>query len=277
MINTLTKIRIHPLFWFIIGLGVITGRFKEVLMILIIVFIHEMGHAWMAHYFGWKVIKIELMPFGGAAEVEARGIRPLKEELLIVLFGPLQHVWLIALSFILVESSIWSMSDHQLFLGHNLAILLFNLLPIFPLDGGRLVQLLLFRITSFKRASVLSLYISCTGLLLILLLISFFPLHLNLLIIFLFLCVAQFLEFKQLNYRFVRFLMAKKEDESSEELVSISVEKHQQLNEVVALFKRHAVHRIFVRDEDRTIELDQKNVLSTYFSRGIYIRMDSFI
>ncbi|MBM7838587.1 stage IV sporulation protein FB [Alkalihalobacillus xiaoxiensis] len=277
MIKIVTKIRIHPLFWLIIGLGVLTGRFKEVLMILTIVFIHEMGHAWMAHFFGWKVIKIELMPFGGAAEVEPGGIRPLKEELLIVLFGPLQHFWLLGLSFMLVETSFWSIADHQLFIGHNLAILLFNLLPIYPLDGGRLVQLFLFQITSFKRASAWSLYLSCTCLLLSLCFISFFPLHLNLVIIFLFLCVAQFLEFKQRNYRFIRFLMTKKEDVTSKKTVTISVEAHQQLNDVVAKFKRHTIHRIFIRDQENVVEVDEKKLLSVYFTKGIYVPVKTLI
>lgn len=50
-----------------------TGYFREVLMVFLIVFIHELGHAGAAHYFKWRIHKVELLPFGGVAEVEDSG------------------------------------------------------------------------------------------------------------------------------------------------------------------------------------------------------------
>src|SRR5690625_4698610 len=98
MQRLLCKIKINPLFWLVVGIGVITGYFREIFMIFIIVFIHEMGHAVAASYFQWNIKKIELLPFGGVLEVDDEN-PPFREELIVILAGPLQHIWLIILSF----------------------------------------------------------------------------------------------------------------------------------------------------------------------------------
>ncbi|MGW9606378.1 site-2 protease family protein, partial [Heyndrickxia sporothermodurans] len=136
-IGLLRKIHIHPLFWIIVGIAVITARFHELLILFSILFIHEMGHSIMAHFFSWRIKKISILPFGGVAEMDEHGNRPLKEELLVILAGPIQHVWLAIVMFVLFKMHIISISFFQTFMDYNLMILLFNLLPIWPLDGGK--------------------------------------------------------------------------------------------------------------------------------------------
>lgn len=125
-----TKIRIHPLFWLVLGAGVISGRFYEVLMLFIIVFIHEMGHGAAAHFFHWSIEKIELLPFGGVAQTNEYGNRPLVEECIVVLAGPVQHLLLWLIAAILYHYSILTSQEYALFVMHNTTILVFNLLPV---------------------------------------------------------------------------------------------------------------------------------------------------
>lgn len=74
------RIRIHLLFWFVIGLSVVMGLFTEVLSLFIIVCIHEMGHVAVARELGWRVTEVQLLPFGGVATMEeAYATDPLDE------------------------------------------------------------------------------------------------------------------------------------------------------------------------------------------------------
>lgn len=257
--------RIHPLFWIIIAAGVATGRFKEVLMILAVVFVHEMGHAVAANYFGWQIKKIELLPFGGAAEIEAKGLRTIMEEVIIVLAGPVQHAWMMALSFILVGQSFWSYTDHQLFISHNVAILLFNLLPIYPLDGGRLLQLLWLSLYPYKKALRITLITSFTCLLLGLIGLCFFPFHLNIIVILLFLLTANYLELKQRNYRFMRFLMAKQHDDLVRTTKVIELKQNTLVRDAVEQLTRNRRHTFKLKEKPEAVLIDEKTVLDAYF------------
>lgn len=87
--------------------------------------------------------KITLLPFGGVAEMEEHGNRPLKEEAIVVLAGPVQHVWMVALAYFLFSFSLIPENLYQLIYSYNLMIFLFNLFPVWPLDGGKLIFMLL--------------------------------------------------------------------------------------------------------------------------------------
>ena len=85
--DVLTKISVHPLFWVIIVIGIFTARFKELLLLFCIVLIHELGHAFAAAHYNWRIKRIQLLPFGGVAELEEHGNKSLKEELVVVIAG----------------------------------------------------------------------------------------------------------------------------------------------------------------------------------------------
>ncbi|RQW20981.1 protease [Bacillus sp. C1-1] len=274
MINFLKKIHIHPFFWVIIAMGVLSGRFKEVLMLLFIVFVHEMGHVWMARRFHWDVIKIELLPFGGAAVLEPKGIRPAREEAWIVCWGPFQHSWMIGLSYILLHTTdVWMIQDHQLFISHNIAILLFNFIPIHPLDGGRLVHLLYSAFLPYKQAMKATWLTS-----LILLTLGFFVvlvlmLKLNLMMIFSFLLLTLILDYRQRNYRFIRFLMAKINDQTSTKQSALYVERETTLKVVSEQIRKNHLHTIVVENNARyTYSLEA--VLDAYFQKGSHVKID---
>ncbi|BBP91225.1 hypothetical protein BsIDN1_48430 [Bacillus safensis] len=74
----LTKIHIHPLLWIVMAFAVLSGQIKPLLCLLIIVCVHELGHAAAACYYHWRIRRIFLLPFGGTVEVEEHGNRPLK-------------------------------------------------------------------------------------------------------------------------------------------------------------------------------------------------------
>ncbi|WP_245308252.1 M50 family metallopeptidase [Halalkalibacter urbisdiaboli] len=250
-------------------MGIVTGYFREVIMVFFIVFIHELGHAFAAHYFKWRILKIELLPFGGVAEVEDNGNRPFREELIIIIAGPIQHLWLIGLSFLFIDTSFWTVADHQLFIWHNLTILFFNLIPVVPLDGGRLVQLWCTYRWPYQKALAVSRWLSGATLVSLVIISGFlFPFHLNLWVVLSFLILANYLEWRQRHFRFMRFLMARQSlfKQQSFRYKTIRAPKTWLVRDTVKLFQRGFFHRIMVFDENKhLIALEEPMLLHSLF------------
>ena len=117
-----------------------------VLTLLTTIVLHELGHALMARRYGIRTADITLYIFGGVARLE-RMPRASGPELLIALAGP-------AVNFVIVLASLAIMAATprlglratgflDLVYQLNLGLGLFNLLPIFPMDGGRVLRALL--------------------------------------------------------------------------------------------------------------------------------------
>jgi Zn-dependent protease len=117
------------------------------------VVLHELGHALAARRFGIATEHITLYPFGGVASIERMPEAP-DQEIAIALAGPAVNVALAALG-----GWAWLLSDHPIALGFvtsNVGMAVFNLVPAFPMDGGRVLRALLARRIGFFPASRLS-------------------------------------------------------------------------------------------------------------------------
>jgi Zn-dependent protease len=116
------------------------------------VVLHELGHALAARRFGVQTKDIILMPIGGVARLERMPKRP-REELIVALAGPAVNVviatvlLLITLPFIGLNGFVSPTSLATNLVGKtiavNLAMIVFNMLPAFPMDGGRVLRALL--------------------------------------------------------------------------------------------------------------------------------------
>lgn len=129
-----------------------------ILCIFVTVVMHEFGHALAAKNYGIKTKDITLLPIGGLARLEKLPEKPI-EELVVAFAGPLVNIILALMTgfFVTVPSNPDALSAQLSggvngtnfllnFFIVNLALAIFNLIPAFPMDGGRVLRALL----SFK-------------------------------------------------------------------------------------------------------------------------------
>lgn len=190
--------------------ALLTGQFEQLLLLFVIVFVHELGHIVVARYFGWQVTSLMILPFGGVAEMQAPSDERAQEEFWIVMAGPLTNVLLVVVTLLLYIIGAFPLPFTKLFCVGNGAIALFNLLPIYPLDGGRVSQILLSLRLPFRRAIRLSLYMSLFFIALLLLLsFSHLTLGVQLWLILPYLVLMIVVELRRVPYRLLAFLLAR--------------------------------------------------------------------
>lgn len=188
-------IDVHWSFSFIILWVIVQGAFEgrawqhtaSVLVGVLLVFgcimLHEIGHALMALSLNVQVKNIVLLPFGGLAKIETLPHKPL-HEVLIAAAGPLVNLALVILltpvfmllagpvmleqlshtPVTIVDSSIISFFQHTTLIGlvtlllvANLILFAFNLIPVFPMDGGRILRAILTGFLPYPQATRLAL------------------------------------------------------------------------------------------------------------------------
>jgi Zn-dependent protease/CBS domain-containing protein len=156
------QLRIHVTFLLLIG-WIALGSASAVVFVLLLflcVVLHEFGHALAAKGYGINTPDITLLPIGGVARLERIPEEP-KQELVIAAAGPAVTA-IIALSLFVVIASRGgtefgaSVQSGDLLVNLfkiNVWLLLFNLIPAFPMDGGRVLRALLATRLSYARAT----------------------------------------------------------------------------------------------------------------------------
>lgn len=172
------KIFIHWTFIFLIS-WILISNFQEgknmasalytisfVLSIFVCVTLHELGHALTAKYFKYRTRDITLLPIGGIARMDEIPENP-KHELLVALAGPSVNILIALLLYPFVYwfgniptffTVLFNTGDTFLFglLVVNIALAVFNLIPAFPMDGGRVFRATLSFFTDRVKATTIA-------------------------------------------------------------------------------------------------------------------------
>lgn len=129
------------------------------------VLLHELGHVFAARHYGVKTPDITLWPFGGIASLERMPEKP-SEELVVAIAGPLVNVVIAAVLLLILGaglkvddlSKIEDPGTSMLvkLAGANIFLVVFNLIPAFPMDGGRVLRALLAMNMGFGRATAVA-------------------------------------------------------------------------------------------------------------------------
>lgn len=176
-------LNIHPTFLLMLPLGALMwgggggmpgALFGMLMMVLlfICVLLHELGHALTARALGIPVREIQLLPIGGVAVLGRPVLNP-GHELLITIMGPVVNVLIIvALAAFAVATGLVARVSPETVVGlggtpgldgvvlwliqANALLAIFNLIPAFPLDGGRVARALMAFVMDYRRATVIA-------------------------------------------------------------------------------------------------------------------------
>jgi len=140
----------------VLGIGAAVGLFAGVVL-------HELGHSLVAIRYGYPIDSITLWLFGGIAQLTEMP-EDWKQELVIAIAGPIVSVVLGALCYVgflvlpnTTGTAVTAVASVRFILGYlavmNLALAAFNMLPGFPMDGGRVLRALLARRRPYARAT----------------------------------------------------------------------------------------------------------------------------
>ena len=122
----------------------------------LILTIHECGHMLVATYFQYKIQCVTIYPFGLSASIAHIGHGDLIKEALILIAGPLAQLFVPILFYFLVLTHQLSAGFYEYLCWMNLGIAIFNLLPIYPLDGGRLLQTIIHAFVPYKVGNMIT-------------------------------------------------------------------------------------------------------------------------
>ena len=148
----LNKIYFHPLFIFTLFVFISIGYFRFITYFMLLILVHELGHILVSLIFKWNIDKIIILPFGGLTKYNENINRPLIEEFLIAISGIIFQI----VFYMLINNYI----DYKYFNIINYFIIIFNLIPIYHLDGSKILNIFFNVVTSYKNSLLLTIIIS---------------------------------------------------------------------------------------------------------------------
>lgn len=277
------EVTIHPFFLLFIFLWVVAGLPLQTLFLFVLVLAHELTHLFVAKFYGIKIFKVELFPFGGVGYLaKPLALSPVKE-FIVAGAGPIFNllVFIILWNYRAGNYGIPLVFDQALLaflLKANLFLFFFNLFPGLPLDGGRMLRASLAAKMGFYKATEVA--ASCgkgLGALLTLLgiLFSYYDyMNLSLSLMGIFLYYAAGREQQSTVFLFIRYLLRKEKMLKkfkvlkSEQLVAM---ENTTVLEVLKRFKPTRYHQIIVLNQTCRVVamLSESQILETALQKGM--------
>lgn len=251
------KIDISYSFIFVIFLSLISGLFKDVIMLFLVIIIHETGHIFTSLIFKWKIGKISIGIVGGYITYDDVIDKPYKEEILIAMSGFLFQVMFLLIAYILYSNNL--VDDKFMFLvkKYNLALIIFNILPIYPLDGSKILNIIFNMFLPYKKSLKLTSIVSFIFILLMLYFFIFLSIkfELSYIMILMFLVEKLITFSNEIPYLFNKFLFERY-------INPIKTNKYCIIkDDNLSKFKRQKKHIFILKNKQYT----EKSILSKRF------------
>jgi len=272
------NVKIHPLFVIFSFVMVYFGWWKPFLIYFCVMCLHELAHYLMAKKFGYKTNNVVFMPYGVGIGVKNVFFKP-SHEVMTALAGPLFN--LIICGLVIVFWWLFPALENassQIFFQSNLCLGLFNLVPFFPLDGGRI---LLASIKSKKRKIFYYKAMFILGILLSLMFITLFILSLfktiNLTLIFMsFFVLSSCMCYDEEMY-FERGLLNINKTDMPLEIRTYAVSCHTPIHKLIKYIKGYNFVQFYVYNDDKELievitETDLFNILKKNKGEAIFTK-----
>lgn len=127
------KIKIHYSVYFLLIISLFSGNILRISLLLFSIIFHELSHYFMLRKYNVKIKKLELSIIGGILEYEEINLK-FKEVILIDIAGIVGNLLIILLI------KLFNIESLQYLITYNIILIIFNLLPIIPLDGFRILK-----------------------------------------------------------------------------------------------------------------------------------------
>jgi len=142
---------------------VLTGHFVNLFVFTSLIVVHEMGHFFTSLFFKYKVDKIIIYPYGGLTKLDTMINTDIYKDLVVAISGVLFQSVYFFIIYVLYDNGMIRDYIYNLFWLYHKSMIIFNLLPIIPLDGFKIFNLVLSKYFSFNLANKFTVFISlCT-------------------------------------------------------------------------------------------------------------------
>ncbi len=135
-------LRVHPLTYVFLLILILTGFGSVLIPYIIAISLHELAHANAAKKLGYGLNKVWILPYGACVSFKNYCFSP-RDEIKIALAGPIVNALLLAITIMLWWIFPQTYIVTYTFALSNFSLMVFNLLPAFPLDGGRILTSIL--------------------------------------------------------------------------------------------------------------------------------------
>lgn len=191
---------IHPFTYLYVFVFFLNGSLDHYLSALFIVCFHEMFHYVFAKKYQFEVEKVEVLPFGAFLSLQDYGMHHVIEEYIVIIAGLSSHFFLYLFFTFFMDMEYL----HTL----NRLVFFFNILPIYPLDGSKLVLLTLSLFMDYQRAIQFQIKLSIFSLCV---LMTLQP-NIGYLIVYLYLIYINYSYIKEYRYYLIRLFLQRKDN-----------------------------------------------------------------
>lgn len=200
------KIKFHKTYLIIAISFLLTGYFSNLIIFTSIIIFHEIGHFTVAKLYNLNPQKIIIYPFGGITIIDSPINTKIIKELLIAISGVLFQSLYYFIILNLYHCHIIREYLFIIFNNYHYSILFFNILPIHPLDGSKILTLLLSKYLPYKLVNKLNVIISIiTGI--IILSINYYKFNYTTILLITVIVDNLIKYYKNFNYLFNKFLL----------------------------------------------------------------------
>ena len=193
--------------YLIMSLGLIlTGYYIDLMVYTSLIIIHEIGHYTIAKLLKFKVKKIIIYPYGGLTKIDDLINKSINKELLVAISGILVQLLFFLFITLLYKHGLLRNYTYNLYKEYNKTLILFNILPIHPLDGSKIIRLLFEKILPYKLSNKLVISLSIITII-ILIISNIYNNNYSFIMIIMILLHYIYDLYKNLNYLFQRLLL----------------------------------------------------------------------